>query len=145
MTTAEAAIMEFAYQIRKHLHETGLTAGELAQKANVSEEVIAQAVREEMISTGEMQRICRVLGITMDSLRWLPTSEKFQDLQQLVLDTAQPGRFPSSKEAAKAILDQLDNMTPFEQSRNLRWLRQCIEHPKMYAKGVPSLRQRRRR
>jgi hypothetical protein len=132
MTAVETALMELAYQIKKYLHDYNISAAMFSRKCGVTEEIVDRAIREEMIPTPEMQQICGVLKVTMDSLRRVPASENYQKLQQLVLDTVQSARPCSYQEAAKEIGKILDGTPVYEQNRNMRWLKQTIEHPEMY-------------
>lgn len=132
MTAAETLRMELAYQIQKHLYESRLTAEVFAQSCGVPEGLVYQAIEEKSIPIEAVQKICGRLGISVDSLRRVPMSGSFAELQQLVLDTVQPGYLCSYQNAAKEIVDALGDVPLFEQSRNLRWLKQTVEYPEMY-------------
>ena len=88
MTAAETLRMELAYQIQKHLYESRLTAEVFAQSCGVPEGLVYQAIEEKSIPIEAVQKICGRLGISVDSLRRVPMSGSFAELQQLVLDTA---------------------------------------------------------
>lgn len=133
MTAAETMDMELAYQIQKRLYESSLTAEAFAQQCGVPEELVKQAMEEESIPIEAVQKICDTLGISVDSLRRMPVSGNFVELQRLVLDIIQSGRLCSYQTAAEDILSEMEDVPPFEQSRNFRWLKQTIEHPEMYA------------
>ena len=132
MTAAETLRMELAYQIQQHLYESRLTAEVFAQSCGVPEGLVYQAIEEKSIPIEAVQKICGRLGISVDSLRRVPMSGSFAELQQLVLDTVQPGYLCSYQNAAKEIVDALGDVPLFEQSRNLRWLKQTVEYPEMY-------------
>lgn len=142
MTAAETMGMELAYQIQKRLYESSLTAEVFAQQCGVPEELVAQAMEEESIPIEAVQKICDTLGISVDSLRRMPVSGNFVELQRLVLDIIQAGRLCSYQTAAEDILSEMEDVPLFEQSRNFRWLKQTIEHPEMYAR--PKAQQERR-
>lgn len=89
MTAAETMGMELAYQIQKRLYENSLTAEVFAKQCGVPEELVAQAMEEESIPIEAVQKICDTLGISVDSLRRMPVSGNFVELQQLVLDIIQ--------------------------------------------------------
>ena len=130
MTKVEAAFMELAYQIKKFLVERGMKADELAAKCGVKPTTLEKAMSEKKIPTKDMQKICGILGLPLDSLRHIPRSDSFEKLQLFVLDMAS-----SSSEAQlneSKIRKLMQDLPPYEQSRNLRWLRQAIEHPEFY-------------
>ena len=132
MTAVETALMELAYQVQRYLYENNMTVASLSKRSGVAKESIDKAIREERITVQEMQEICGTLDISLDSLRRLPTSESFTVMQQLVLNKVQSDCSCSCQSAAEEIVDSLECIPPFEQSRNIRWLKQAIEHPEMY-------------
>lgn len=145
MTAAETARMELAYQITRFLCEHEMTADTLAQKCGVKADYIKQALEEESVPSGEMQKICGILGVSLDSLRHLPVSESFVKLQQSVLDTVLQDNSPSYRLAARDIADVMNDTPEYEQTRNFRWLRQSLEHPEMYTvREAPPKKGRRR-
>ena len=85
MTAAETMDMELAYQIQKRLYESSLTAEVFAQQCGVPEELVAQAMEEKSIPIEAVQKICDTLGISVDSLRRMPVSGNFVELQRLVV------------------------------------------------------------
>ncbi|MEY8574684.1 hypothetical protein AALD01_09765 [Oscillospiraceae bacterium 21-37] len=130
MTKAEAAFMELAYQIKKFLVERGMKAGELAAKCRVKPATLEKAMGEKKIPTKDMQKNCSTLGLSLDSLRHIPRSGSFEKLQLFVLDMASSRSEAQLNESE--IRELLQGLPPYEQSRNLRWLRQAIEHPEFY-------------
>ena len=127
MTMAETARMEFAYQIQRFTHVNHMTAEMFAMECGVQKKTVDSALEEKPVSSRAMQKICSYVGITLDSLWQPPISENFLKLEEIMLDTVQPGVLPSIQLAAKNVVDALEGMPPYEQKRNLRWLRQIVE------------------
>ena len=144
MTMAETARMEFAYQIQRFTHVNHMTAEMFAMECGVQKKTVDSALEEKPVSSRAMQKICSYVGITLDSLWQPPISENFLKLEEIMLDTVQPGVLPSIQLAAKNVVDALEGMPPYEQKRNLRWLRQIVEHSEMYIPKKPPSRKRRR-
>lgn len=137
MTMAETARMEFAYQIQRFTHVNHMTAEMFAMECGVQKKTVDSALEEKPVSSRAMQKICSYVGITLDSLWQPPISENFLKLEEIMLDTVQPGVLPSIQLAAKNVVDALEGMPPYEQKRNLRWLRQIVEHSEMYIPKKP--------
>ena len=132
MTMAETARMEFAYQIQRFTHVNHMTAEMFAMECGVQKKTVDSALEEKPVSSRAMQKICSYVGITLDSLWQPPISENFLKLEEIMLDTVQPGVLPSIQLAAKNVVDALEG------------LRQIVEHSEMYIPKKPPYRKRRR-
>lgn len=82
----------------------------------------------------------------MDFLRRMPVSGSFEALQLFMLDMVSRNdkSIQPHESEVKALMQGLPR---YEQSRNLRWLRQAIEHPEFYglqSRGLPPQPTRKR-
>ncbi len=132
MTETETARMELAFQIEKYLHENGIGKKHFAKKCGVAAKSVEKALLEMEIPISDMQKVCNVLGLSLDSLRRLPVSDSFQALQRFILTaTARKGEQTIHLDE-QSIMQVIGTSPQYEQNRNLRWMKQAVEHPELY-------------